>query len=156
MDTTARVTRKTQPQHRRWEAHLIIERPDPPPPSAERLKTLKHSEVLGCDVGCATTMTLSDGRREFTAVTRTHLHGTRRKPAACYSPRPTDRQHDGRMQGVTRGELAVMDALRRRPSGATVAKLADVAGMSELLLPAVLRSAPLRRPVGDARPFWTP
>ena len=56
VDTTARVTRKTQPQHRRWEARLIIERPGPPPPSAERLKTLKHSEVLGCDVGCVTTI----------------------------------------------------------------------------------------------------
>ena len=63
VDTTVRVTRMTRPWHRRWEAHLIVERPDPALPSAERLKTLKRSEVLGCDAGCVTAMTLSDGRK---------------------------------------------------------------------------------------------
>ena len=63
VDTTARVTRMTRPWHRRWEAHLIVERPDPAPPSAERLRTLQRSEVLGCDAGCVTAMTLSDGRK---------------------------------------------------------------------------------------------
>lgn len=92
-----------------------------------------------------------DCRKEFTAVTGTELHGTRRAPseltdfAVLWEQHPSDATTgaDARFSrtekasrqrctsSLSRGGLALMDALRRRPSGATLSKIAELAGMSE-------------------------
>ena len=105
-----------------------------------------------------------DCRKEFTAVTRTALHATKRSPTACIDAleawkartaddesvklfasvgrrgRPTarggparlsDSSRRGRLSPLGPGELALMKALRRRPSGAALPKLASLAGLSQ-------------------------
>lgn len=85
-----------------------------------------------------------DCRREFTAVTGTTLHGTRRRPsdvAQMYAHRePAEHRHatetgahrirSGPLRDASRATAALVDALRHRPSGATLHKLAAMAGIS--------------------------
>ena len=100
-------------------------------------------------------------RREFTAVTSTALHGTRLAPSdierrnssveklfrpsvsgggAARNPRDNEAASVG-MSAVARG---VLNALRQRPDGATVAKVAEIAGASERHTRRVLRDVAAR------------
>lgn len=77
-----------------------------------------------------------DCRREFTVVTGTALHGTRRRPnevdQGCDSvtfdgqAAAKDRSRPKLAEGV----ISVINALRCRPDGATAAKIADLAGIT--------------------------
>ncbi len=85
-----------------------------------------------------------DCRKEFTATTGTSLHGTRRSPsealaglggktdAAWVSRRGRNADSGGKRSArlASRGSLAVFTALRRRPDGATAAKIADLADIT--------------------------
>ena len=87
-----------------------------------------------------------DCRREFTAVTGTSMHGTKMSPSTVelrlsearqkpYLPatgnsRSSDRGEDPSM-GLSAGARSVLNALRQRPAGATLAKISEIAGISE-------------------------
>ena len=95
-----------------------------------------------------------DCRKDFTAVTGTAFSRTRRAPSdiehllaagrlvpQLVPPAPERDQHErsrhaslaahpGPSTGLSSGALAVMDALRRRPSGATLRKIAELAELS--------------------------
>ena len=87
-----------------------------------------------------------DCRKEFTAITGTAMHGTRRSPSTVerhlsetrqkpYLPamgdsRSSDRDEDP-SKGLSAGARSVLNALRQRPAGATVGKISEIAGISE-------------------------
>ena len=84
---------------------------------------------------------------EFTAVTGTALHGTRRTPSSVerrYRPiqaafqqfqlsdgRAADRSGDDPSTKPSAASNSVINALRQRPDGASVAKVAEIAGISD-------------------------
>ena len=88
-----------------------------------------------------------DCRYEFTAVTGTALHGTRLAPDACLAAEAvaspsTDRssiatplgeisEQGTPLRDASRIAVSLMDALRRRPDGATLAKLAVMTRRTE-------------------------
>ena len=83
-----------------------------------------------------------DCRKEFTAVTRTALHATKRSPTDAerqhaslqLTPRqPISAADDGARDpasALSAAAAAVLNALRQRPHGATVGKVAEIAGIS--------------------------
>lgn len=76
-----------------------------------------------------------DCRRDFTAITGTEWAGSRRSAAELAAAieldkRPTAPASDNIVTGMCPSDQKVMAALRRRPLGATAAKLAEIAGVS--------------------------
>ena len=80
-DRTRKVTARTGPQHRRYEALLSLKAPDPAPTEAASIQ-----EILGVDVGVAISVCRSDGGEhrlpDERAVTAQIKH-TQRKRSRC-------------------------------------------------------------------------
>lgn len=76
-----------------------------------------------------------DCRREFTAVTGTTKHGTRLSPSQVEQRQREERaagsRDDDPARRFSRGAKEVLNALRQRPNGATVRKVAEITGISE-------------------------
>ena len=90
-----------------------------------------------------------DCRMEFTAVTGTALHGTRRTPSSVERRNPSgpsiqvvlqqsrlsdsraaDRSGEDPPTRLSAASNSVINALRQRPDGASIAKVAEIAGIS--------------------------
>ncbi len=100
-----------------------------------------------------------DCRKEFTAVTGTELHGTRLSPSQA-EQRQHNRQGSTQSGGdpvssLSRGTKRVLNALGQRPRGATIGKIAEVAGLSERhtrrLLSQLIETGLVRKRVGNVR-----
>ena len=99
-------------------------------------------------------------RREFTAVTSTALHGTRLAPSdielrnlsvekllrssASDGAAKKLREHEDASVGMSSAARGMLNALRQRPDGATVAKVAEIAGVSERHTRRMLRNMAAR------------
>ena len=78
VDTTRRVTRRTEPQHRRYTLHVQLRRPATTPPDPD-----SREQVVGVDAGVAIHIATSDGRElnltETPAIDKQILQTARRR-----------------------------------------------------------------------------